>query len=430
MTGPVTNWAGNVTFRARRIHRPSSLAELRDLVAGSTRVRALGTGHAFNRLADTTGDLISLAGLPPVMDLDPARGTVTVAAGVRYGELATYLHGAGYALHNLASLPHISVAGACATATHGSGDRNGNLATAVAALDLVTAGGDVVTVSRDSDPDRLSGSVVALGALGVVTAVTLDVVPTFDVAQYVYDDLPDDRLRRHWAEIFASGYSVSVFTDWSALRVNQVWLKRRVGDADATAPPERWLGATLADGPRHPVPGLPPVNCTPQLGGPGPWHERLPHFRLDFTPSSGEELQSEFFVPRDLAPAALDAVDGIRDRVAPVLQISEIRTVAADDLWLSPSYRRDSLALHFTWVKDAGAVLPVVAALEERLAPLEARPHWGKIFTIAPEVVRGRYKRMPDFADLRGRHDPAGTFRNDLLDRYLPPVTPGQPGKP
>jgi xylitol oxidase len=359
------------------------------------------------------------------MAIDARRGSVTVGAGVRYGELATHLHAAGYALHNLASLPHISVVGACATATHGSGDRNGNLATAVSAVEMVTAGGDIVTVDRDSDPDRLRGTVVGLGALGVVTSVTLDIVPAFDVRQYVYDDLPHERLREHWADIFASGYSVSLFTDWTGPRINQVWLKRRVDERDPWTPPGRWLGATLADSPRHPVPGMPAGNCTPQLGVPGPWHERLPHFRLEFTPSSGEELQSEYFVPRHLALEALDAVDRIRDRFAAVLQTSEIRTVASDDLWLSPSYRRDSVALHFTWIKDAEAVTPVVAALEQQLAPFAARPHWGKVFTTAPEVVSGLYERWPDFLDLLSRHDPGGKFRNDLIDRYFPDASAG-----
>jgi alditol oxidase len=394
----LTNWAGNVTFGAKRVHRPSSIAELQRVVAGSERVRALGTGHSFNRIADSPGDLVSVAELPRRIQIDADRSTVTVSAGTRYGELAERLHQAGFALRNLASLPHISVAGACATGTHGSGNRNGNLATAVSAMDMVTADGERITVDRATD--RFDGMVVALGALGVVTALTLEVVPAFGVRQYVFEHLPRERFGEH---LFASAYSVSVFTDWTdPYTFDQVWLKCL--DTGTAAPPR--LDATPADGPRHPIAGMPAANCTEQLGVPGPWHERLPHFRARFTPSSGEELQSEYFVPRQLAAEAVDAVTGIRDRVANAVQISELRTVAADELWLSPAYRRDSLAVHFTWVKDASVVLPVIDAVEERLAPLGARPHWGKLFHTQPEV-----ERLPDFRGLLRDYDPGGKFR-------------------
>jgi len=407
-----TNWAGNIAFDPRRVRRPGTVDELCRLVAASTRIRALGTGHSFSRLIEGPGELVSVAGLPATMHLDGAQ--VTVAGGVRYGELARYLDGAGYALANLGSLPHISVAGACSTGTHGSGDRNGNLATAVSAVELVGADGDLVTVRR-GDPD-FPGVALGLGACGIVTRLTLDVVPAYDMRQWVYENLALDRLTGHFADIMAAGYSVSLFTGWTAPRIDQVWLKRRVDEPGAAdAPPVRW-GATLADGPRHPIPDLPPEQCTEQLGAPGPWYTRLPHFRLEFTPSSGAELQSELLLPRGSGGAAVAALAGIRDRLAPVLQVCEIRTVAADELWVSPSYRRDSVALHFTWVKDAAAVDPVLAALEERLAPLDARPHWAKLFRAAPPP----YPRAADFVALLRRYDPAGKFRNEFLDRYFP----------
>ncbi|MGC5020873.1 FAD-binding protein [Micromonospora sp. DT47] len=413
MTGvPRRNWAGNVGYAARRFHRPSTVEELRRLVARGERVRAVGTGHSFNRLGDTTGDLVSLAGLPPTVEIDRDRGTVTVAAGLRYGDLATRLHAEGLAVANLASLPHISVAGAVATGTHGSGDGNRNLAAAVAGLELVTAGGDLLAVDRAAG-DRFAGMVVSLGALGVVTRVTLDVVPALEIRQYVRRDLPRDALDA----AFASAYSVSGFTSWRSSRVDQVWRKQR---ADQPPPPADWLGTTAADTPLHPVPGIDPVHCTRQLGEPGPWHERLPHFRLDFTPSSGDELQSEYHLPRVAAAGALAALDGMRDRIAAVLQVCELRTVAADELWLSPNQGRDSLAIHFTWTDDAAAVLPVVAEVEERLTPFAPRPHWGKVFTLDPAAVAAAFPRYADFAALLAELDPAGRFRTDLLDRYFP----------
>jgi xylitol oxidase len=411
----MTNWAGNVTFDPARMHRPGSVDELRRLVAGSTGIRALGSGHSFSRLLEAPGDVVSTAGLPPEMDLDPDRATVTVGAGVRYGELAAYLHGKGHALANLGSLPHISVAGSCATGTHGSGDRNRCLAAAVSAVDLVTADGDLVTVRRDED--GFTGLVVGLGAVGIVVRLALDVVPAFDLRQYVYENLPRERLAHDFAEVFASGYSVSAFTRWTGDWIDQVWVKRRTDDAE---PPREWLGATLADGARHPIRGLPPEHATEQLGVPGPWHTRLPHFRPEFVPSIGAELQSEFLLPRERAVEALAAVDSVGARIVPVLQVGEVRTVAGDELWLSPCYRRDTVALHFTWVADADAVAPALAALEEALDPLGARPHWGKLFGAGPDVLRPRYPRWADFAALLRRYDPGGKFRNEFLDRYFP----------
>ena len=418
MSGHPTNWAGNVTFQADRVHRPETVEQLRQTVGSSGRVRALGTGHSFSPVADTTGDLVSVAGLPVRFEVAPDRSAVTVSAGLRYGEVATRLHGAGLALDNLGSLPHISVAGAVATGTHGSGDLLGSLATAVTGLEMVTADGELVRLSREQDGDRFAGCVVALGCLGVVTAMTLRVGPTYDVVQRVYERLPFDRLRTDLDAIFAAGRSVSVFTTWATDVADQVWVKRRTDDPrpDTGA---GLLDARAATGPRHPVPGMSPSSCTEQLGVPGPWHERLPHFRLDHTPSSGTELQTEYLVAREHAVDALDAVAAIRDAVAPVLQVSELRTVAADDLWLSPAYASDALAVHFTWVDDTDAVRPVVAALEERLHGLHARPHWGKVFGTAPDVVQQLYPRLPDFAGLRRELDPGNKFGNAMVDRYL-----------
>ena len=393
------------------------------MVAESTRARALGTGHSFSRIADTTGDLISTAALPPVADIDAATGTVIVAAGVRYGDLARRLNAAGWALPNLGSLPHISVAGACATATHGSGDRNRNLPAAVRAVDLVTADGSLLTLDRDADADRFPGAVVALGALGVVTMLTLDLVPAFAVRQYVYDDLPAGELTRHFDEIMGAAHSVSVFTWWRGGRHHQVWLKHRDGDPQNFPAGRPWHGARPADGPRHPVPGMPVDTATRQQGVPGPWHERLPHFRLGFTPSAGAELQSEYLLPRQAAVPAIEALTGLGPLMAPVLRTSEIRTVAADEAWLSTAYRQDSVAFHFTWSLDPGAVGPVVTAIEAELAPLGARPHWGKVSGMAPQAVRTRYPRWDDFRALARSLDPAGKFRNDFTDTYFPSGT-------
>ena len=390
------------------------------MVAESTRVRALGTGHSFTPIADTPGVLVATAGLPAVCDVDSAAGAVTVGAGVTYGDLAQRLDAAGWALPNLGSLPHISVAGACATATHGSGSRIGNLASAVRALELVTADGGLASLGRDADGDRFRGAVVGLGALGIVTTLTLDLVPAYQVRQYVYEDLPASELTSHFGEILGAAYSVSVFTDWQGSHHNQVWLKHRDGDPETFRAGRPWHGARPAGGPRHPVPGMPAAPATQQRGVPGPWHERIPHFRPGFAPSSGTELQSEYLLPRQAAVQAITALAGLGDLFAPVLQVAEIRTVAADECWMSTCYRQDSVALHFTWTLDPGAVRPVVAAIEELLVPLGARPHWGKVFGMTPRAVRARYPRWGDFRALVRALDPAGKFRNDFMDAYFP----------
>ncbi|MEN3362249.1 MAG: alditol oxidase [Mycobacteriales bacterium] len=412
-----TNWAGNITYRAAALHEPSSVDELRAVVAGSGRLRALGTRHSFSDLADTPGAQVSVAGLPPEIEIDSAAGTVRAAAGLRYAEVAAYLDRHGFALHNLGSLPHISVAGACATGTHGSGVGNGCLSTAVAGLDLVTAAGDLIHTGRGDE--GFDGMVVGLGALGIAVALTLELRPAFQMRQQVYEGLPLDVLDDHFTDVVASAYSVSLFTDWRAPRLTQIWLKQRLDEPEPGILGAPWFTAKPADGPRHPVPGFSPASCTEQLGVPGPWYQRLPHFRPEFTPSAGDELQTEYLIDHRDAVAAIRALDRVRDQIHPVLQICEIRTIAADDLWLSPAYQRESVSIHFTWVADTAAVLPVIGVVEGALAPYAPRPHWAKLFTLPAADLRPRYPRRPDFQALAKRLDPTAKFANEFTERYL-----------
>ncbi len=428
MRGQRVNWAGNITFSAPEFRCPSTLSELRAVVGRAARVRVLGTGHSFNDMADSPGTQVSLADLPPEMEFDSAAALVRVSAGLSYAILAARLDRQGFALRNLASLPHISVAGATATGTHGSGVANQNLSAAIVGLELVTADGDVTELSR-SDAS-FPGAIVHLGALGVVTRLILEVVPSFEVAQRVYEELPLEVLDDHFAEIMASGYSVSLFTDWRAPRLTQLWIKSLVDvnpDAVATtsvtpAPPitdEPWFTATPAPAARNPVPGVSADSCTEQLGVAGPWFERLPHFRPDFTPSAGDELQSEYLLPAEHAVPALHALRRIADRIAAAVRVCEVRRVAADDQWLSMAYRQDSVAFHFTWIPDPAAVLPVVTDIERQLEPFGPRPHWGKIFTTPAADLHDRYDRLPGFLELAANYDPAGKFRNAYTARIL-----------
>ena len=406
------NWGGNVSYRAARLHRPATLEELRRIVAGAKRIRVLGTRHGFSDIADSA-ELVTLEGLPADVVVDRAAGTVSVGAGMSFGALAAALEREGVALGNLPSTPQIAVGGAIATATHGSGDANGNLATAVAALELVTSTGELVAAHRgDADFD---GLVVGLGATGAVTRVTLDVEPAYEVAQQVFEGLAWDALFEHFGAIVASGDSVSIFTRWDDT-VDQVWVKRRgstPGDAGEL------FGARTAAVDRHPIAGMDPAGCTPQLGRPGPWWDRLPHFRMGHTPSAGAEIQSEYHVARRDAADAIAALRGLAAEIRPLLYVCEIRTVAADRLWMSPQYERDSVALHFTWHPDQPAVERVLASVEAALEPFAPRAHWGKLFLADAAAIRGRYERSADFLALLGRLDPRGAFRNAWLARHV-----------
>lgn len=417
MTSPRTNWAGNLSYRAARVHRPTSVEELRRIVVGSERVKALGSRHCFNDIADTPADHVVLDGLQAPVTVDGSdeegTGVIWVPGGMRYGDLVPLLARRGGALHNLASLPHITVVGATATGTHGSGNRSGSLSTSVVGLELVRSDGEV-TVLREGDAD-FPGAVVHLGALGVVTRVGLRFQRTFDVRNTVYLGLTWDRLFADFAAVADAAYSVSVFTDWR--EVTQVWVKSRTDEPEVH--PEDFFGARAATEPTHMLPGTPVENLTEQLGVPGAWHERLPHFRVGFTPSRGEELQSEYFVPRRHGPAACGALRALADRISPLLMVSEIRTVAADDLWLSPAHGSDVIALHFTWLPDEPGVRAVLPEIEEALRPFGGRPHWGKLFTTGARELADLYPRLPDFRALVRRYDPRGAFRNDYLDRTV-----------
>jgi xylitol oxidase len=403
-----TNWGGNYTYRARARHRPASLDELRALAARAPSLHVVGSRHSFTGIGDAD-ELVSLEALPS--EVVVGDGVAEVGAGMTYAAVVGGLR--GLALANLASLPHITVGGAIATATHGSGVRNRNLATAVAGLELVLSSGDVVRIARgDADFD---GVVVGLGALGVVTRVTLDVEPAFEVRQDVFEGMAWDTLLAHFDGVMGAAYSVSVFSRWGEA-VEQVWLKSRGGEGF-----DAFFDARPAVVERHPILALDPESATTQRGVPGPWHDRLPHFRIDFSPSAGEEIQSEYFVARPDAVAAIRALLEIGDRIRDVLLVSEIRAVAADTLWLSPQYGQDTIGFHFTWRRDQAAVERALAHVEAALAPFSPLPHWGKLFLRAPSVPRGG-----DFLALRSRLDPRDAFRNPWLDRVLANVNGGR----
>lgn len=413
------NWAGNLTYSTDKLDQAKSVVQVQELVKKYPKMKVLGTRHCFNTIADTKDNFVTLVGMADDISIDAAAKTVTVNSGIKYGQISPYLHEKGFALHNLASLPHISVAGACATATHGSGEKNGNLSTAVSGMEMVTAAGDIVKLSREKDGEKFKAAVVNLGALGVVTKVTLDIQPTFMMTQHVYENLPLSELKDHFDEIQASGYSVSLFTNWQSQSIQEVWIKRKADDKNAKKPDTEWFGAKLATKNLHPIPELSAENCTEQMGVSGPWYERMPHFKMGFTPSSGKELQSEYYVPRKNAVEAIMAISKLGNQVGPHLFTSEIRTMAADDLWMSPCYKQDNITIHFTWKQEWDAVSKLLPIIERELAPFNAKPHWGKLFTIAPARLEKLFPKLPEFREMAKEYDPKGKFRNEFLNTNL-----------
>jgi xylitol oxidase len=383
------------------------------MVRDAQTVKVLGSCHSFNSIGDTDGTHLILDHLPDALEIDTARHTARVAAQMRYGAFAQRIAAAGYAVPNMASLPHISLAGAIATATHGSGMRVGNLATPVVGMTVVRADGEIEEWSAATHGDAFAGMVVHLGALGVVTHLTLALVPSFDVRQDIYVDLPFATGMEHFSEIMGSSYSVSLFTTWGDGVIDQIWRKSVAGEHDTF--PSEWYGARQATRAYHPIAALDGAPCTEQLGVSGPWHARLPHFRMEFTPSNGDELQSEYFVGHQDAVSALEQLYAIRRDINPLLHVCEIRTIARDDLWLSGQYQRDSVGIHFTWKNNWAAVQRFLPTIEGILAPYGVRPHWGKLFTMDPERIRATYPRLHDFQRLLQTYDPSEKFMNEYL---------------
>ena len=404
------NWAGTYDYTAPRIVPVWSESDvMRELAAADGPVHALGTRHSFTDLPDTTGTLLDLSGLEGGFALDG--GTVRVAAGTRYGVLAAWLDERGLALHNLGSLPHISVAGATATGTHGSGDANGVLTTAVRGIRFADAGGEVREVRRgDADFDALA---VGLGAYGVVLSLDIETRPAYRMRQDVYRGVSWDAALGALESVTGAGYSVSVFTRWEVASVGWVWVKTRLEADDADVPTTLLDGALDVDA--EPLGGL--ADVTELRGVPGPWMLRLPHFRLDGTPSFGDEIQSEYFVAREHAPAALRAVHALGEAIRPLLFVSELRTAASDQLWLSPAFERDVVAIHFTWHNDPSGVAAVLPRIEEALRPFDARPHWGKRHGFDRDAIERVHPRLADARAVFERLDPGGRFSNAHLER-------------
>jgi len=411
------NWAGNYTYTSEETKFVDSVDELKKIIVKLKKVKALGTQHCFNDIADTSGTQLSTQKLDSVIELNIEKQTVLVFSGIKYGDLGVYLNEKGWALHNLASLPHISVGGACATATHGSGVSNGNLASAIIGFEILKPDGEIKWVDPDNNPDLFYGGVVSLGALGIMTKIKLKIQPTFNVEQRVFENLSMEALKENFNAIMSSGYSVSLFTHWLDRNINQIWIKSKSGTYLNSK--KSFYGSTPAIKDLHPIKANSPINCTPQMGVSGPWHERLPHFKMEFTPSNGDELQSEYFVSTTDAYQAIMAIEAIHSKISPILFVTEIRSIASDNFWMSMAYKRESISIHFTWKPVPEAVLSLLPEIENALAPFDVRPHWGKIHSVKAKQLKERYPKYTDFCNLREEIDPKGVLLNKYLKRTI-----------
>ena len=422
------NWAGNLEYSATEVRRPTSVAGLAGTGGRLGRVKALGSRHSFNRVGDTDGVHVLMDALPQEIELITG-GTVRVSGGVSYGALCRTLDKSGFAIHNLASLPHISVAGAVQTGTHGSGVDNPSLAGAVERIELVRPSGEQVSLSR-GDGDEFLGSVVGLGALGIVTGLELAVRPSFTMRQRVLENVPWDLALADFPALVSSAYSVSLFTDYAGDAISQVWLKA----LDSQPAQTKLFGATPATQPRHPLPGMSGENCTAQLDEPGQWLDRLPISATSSLPATARNYRASTSCPWSTDPAAIQAVRSIADTLAPLLFVSEIRTGAADEFWLSPFYRQQSVALHFTWKPLQADVEAVLPELEELLRPFGARPHWGKLL----HAVHSRLGRsVPEASPISGpwqictiRMESSGTDCWTTSSACARPACVSRPGAP
>lgn len=417
-TEALYNWAGNLQFSTSHIHHPKNLDEAVSLVKKLPKLRVLGSRHSFNTIADSEQHLLSTTFLNRLVDFDKENRKVTVEAGMKYGDLCLLLEKEGYALHNLASLPHISIAGSISTGTHGSGIKNGNLSSAVAAIEFIDGNGSLVRLTRENDPSFM-GAVVGLGAIGMLTKVSLDIEPSYDMAQVIYKDLPILALKDHLQEIMSAGYSVSLFTDWTSEKINQVWVKKRANENGTFDFPSELFWGLPFEKAVHPVPSMSAESCTAQLGETKKWFEILPHFKMEFQPSAGKELQSEYFIPIEHAFEAISSIQEMAKEISPLLFISEIRAIKADELWLSPCFQRDTIAIHTTWKQEIPEVMGILPKMEKKLAPYQARPHWAKLFTISPSELENGYPKLNDFRNLILQHDPEGKFRNSFIEKNI-----------
>ena len=410
------NWAGNLTFSAREFIEVNSISKLQQVVSSSQAVKVLATGHSFNAIGDTTETLISIKNLSNGIEIDSQNAQALIPAGMAYADAARYLESNGWAFSNMASLGEVTIAGAISTGTHGSGSNNGVLSTSVVGLEIVLGSGELITIDQ-SNSEEFAGFVVSLGALGVFTKIKMKIIPSFSVKQFVYENIGIQVVAENFDTVFNSAYSVSYFSNWAKNSTGQIWMKF-LDDSSSDNLSDNWLGANQAKAKQHPVKINNPDPCTDQLGISGKWLYRLPHFKLDSSPASGDEVQTEYLVDRKYVNEYIQDLRAIGDEIAPRVYATEIRTIKSDELWLSGAYQRETVGFHFTW-KKSDTLVDFLPRIEEILGKHHGRPHWAKLFSVRSDELSARYPKYSDFEALLKKYDPKQKFRNKFIDQYF-----------
>jgi len=410
------NWAGNLTFSAKEYIEIDSISKLQSIVSKASGVKVLATGHSFNDIADTNQTQISIKNLSNKIEIDSIKKVVLVPAGMQYADVCRYLETKGWALFNTASLGEITVAGAMLTGTHGSGSNNPVLSDCVEGIEMVLESGEIFNISRE-DSDEFFGFVISLGALGVFTKLKLKIVESFSIKQFVYENIGIQSISENFDDVFDKSYSVSYFSNWKKNSTGQIWMKF-LDNNNFPQLPSVWLDGNIANANQHPVKVNDPSPCTDQMGVSGKWLYRLPHFKLDSSPASGDEVQTEYLVDRAYVSHYIDELSNIGDEIAARVYATEIRTIKADDLWLSGAHGRQTVGFHFTW-KKSDSLQTFLPKIEEILGNHNGRPHWGKLFSTPRENLIGRYPKYSNFEDLLKKYDPNKKFRNSFINRYF-----------
>ncbi len=410
------NWAGNLSFSSKEFIEIDSVKKLQTIVSNARGIKVLASGHSFSDIADTKDTLISIKNLSFEIGIDSNKREALVPAGMQYSDVSRYLEKHGWAVSNMASLGEVTIAGAILTGTHGSGSSNGILSTAVIGFEMVLESGSILTTDRENSSD-FPGFIVSLGALGVFTKYKLKIVPSFSIRQVVYENINIESIANNFDLVFDRAYSVSFFSNWAQNSTGQIWMKF-LDDSKPFNISSDWIDGNLAKVKQHPVKINDASPCTDQLATSGKWLDRLPHFKLNSSPVSGDEVQTEYLVDRRYVKQYISELAEIGDEIASKVYTTEIRTIKADDLWLSGAYERETVGFHFTWRKS-DSLVNFLPKIESILGKHDGRPHWGKLFDVPKDKLPSRYPKFSDFEVLLQKYDPNKKFRNNFINKYF-----------
>uniref|UniRef100_A0A915D0Y3 FAD-binding PCMH-type domain-containing protein n=1 Tax=Ditylenchus dipsaci TaxID=166011 RepID=A0A915D0Y3_9BILA len=420
---PLLNWGGNFNFSTQDIKYPTTTAGVQQLVKECKgKIRPVGTRHSFSEIANTNDTLICLVHMNLILSVDPSVPSVTVQAGITYTDLIPFLQSIGLAIPMMASLGEISIAGAINTAVHGSGAGIGNLATQVLGLQMVLADGSVVQYSKGQNDTELAAATVGLGALGIVTQVTLQAQPTYNLAINVFENMDMSVLDTQLYNITHSGYAINMWSTFGTPGVlDQVWITTKVDSngVNAYGNVSQLYGAPAATAQSSPIAALPPTYVVPQMGIVGPYYERLTDYDLGLSGQEGQQTQSEYYVDFDDFVPALKALQTLSAEINAVVYVALFRITEKDELWMSPQYKKTTMAIHFSWQPKLDQVMALLPKIEAALAPFNPIPHWGKLYTLKPEQYLPLLPKYPEWREQVELHDPTHKFRNKWLEENI-----------